>query len=142
MVESVGSYHRLAAARAPIDMPCSRFDGSLGMVMSCLMSSPAKTLSSSVPRFLRVIERAGLVAVLPARKHRLQGEAFAVEAAGRPQHTAMHETAVTPEICAGKQKEPCAVVAGPGRSGGHADATKTEGRGEGHRRAHAPSATH
>ena len=54
----------------------------------------------------------------------------------------MQEAAVAPQIGAGKQKELRAVVTGPGRSGGHANATNNEGRGDEHRRAYAPPATH
>ena len=42
------------------------------------------------PGYLRA-ERAGVVAIEPARHHRLEREAFAVEAAGRPEHAAIGE---------------------------------------------------
>ncbi len=89
-----------------------------------------------------IVERAGAVAVQPARSQELQREALVVEPAGRPLQAAVHETAVAPQVGARKQKELRAVVAGPGRSGGHANATTTEGHGDDHRRAHASPATH
>jgi cysteine synthase len=56
---------------------------------------------------------------------KMECEALVVEPARRPQQTTVHETAVAPEVGARKQKELRAVVAGPGRSGGHANATTT-----------------
>src|ERR1039457_6387257 len=121
------------------------------------MSGPAKTLIKPValapparqPLGLLpgadhpgIVERAGAVAVQPARSQELQREALVVEPARRPQQTAVHETAVAPQVGALKQKELRAVVAGPGRSGGHANATITEGHGDDHRRAYASPATH
>ena len=61
------------------------------------------------------------------RAQELQREALAVEPVGRPLQAAIQEAAVAPQVGAGKQKELRAVVAGPGRSGGHANTTNTEG---------------
>jgi len=54
----------------------------------------------------------------------------------------MHELAVAPQVGAGKQKELRAVVAGPSRSGGLANATNHEGSGDDDRRVDARPATH
>jgi hypothetical protein len=88
------------------------------------------------------VERARGVAIRAAGNHRFQSEAFAVDPARRPQKAAMHEAAIAPQVGAGKQKEVCAVVAGPGRAGGQANATSHEGCGDDSRRAYATPATH
>jgi hypothetical protein len=88
-------------------------------------------------------EAAGKISIHAAGQQHLQEQAVLLEAAGRHQQAAMGESAVAPDVAAGKQNDArLVVVIGPCRTGENADATDQENRGAGHRRGDAPSATH
>jgi hypothetical protein len=118
MVPGVGSYRRSIAARAPALPPRKPLDGSSGESRWSCRSSPAKPYFQLVApeaqawqqlrrKFaagdLRAAERAGVVAVEAPGHHRLEGETFAVESAGRPQQAAIGEVTIAPDVAASKQ---------------------------------------
>ena len=53
-----------------------------------------------------VAERAGVVLIEPAAEHQLEHGAVAVEAARRPQHAAIGEAALAPDVGGGEQQPP------------------------------------